>query len=154
MIRTVKSNCDISHDEAILPLRPSATTTPTQHLLAGTNIISGNKGVFVPKAQANPSFQKQDQDDFDAVRQERPSFRQVLTKAYTVVIHNESSHNMIVERKGDYLSVTIDNSIVQSGVSKLQHSLIEKLSLATGDKPYSLEALLQRLTQLWDISGP
>lgn len=47
----------------------------------------------------------------------------------------------------------VDETLIQDGVNKLQNSLIEKLSLVTGDKPYSLEDLHLQLGQIWRISG-
>lgn len=58
---------------------------------------------------------------------------------------------MVATRKGDYLSVKIDDSLVQEGVAKLKNSLIGKLTLASGDSPYSLENLENKLTQIWGI---
>lgn len=55
--------------------------------------------------------------------------------------------------KGEFLSVTIDETLVQQGVSQLQHTLIGKLSLAPRDSPYSMEDLTKKLQQVWGITG-
>lgn len=49
------------------------------------------------------------------------------------------------QRKGEFLSVKVDDNLVRQEISLLQHSLIGRLSLATGDSPYTLEDLTSRL---------
>lgn len=60
---------------------------------------------------------------------------------------------MIAKRKGEFLSVKIDDALVKYGVSELAHSLIGKITLVTGDAPYSLENLHVKLSQTWGIMG-
>ncbi|KAL8509367.1 hypothetical protein ACS0TY_016537 [Phlomoides rotata] len=60
---------------------------------------------------------------------------------------------MVATRKGEFLSVTLDDLLVQRGVEKLQNSLIARLILAKGEEPYPLETLTWKLEATWNISG-
>lgn len=51
---------------------------------------------------------------------------------------------MKAQRKGDYLSIKIDDELVQREVDHLKDSLIGKITLAFGDSPYLLEELHSR----------
>lgn len=63
------------------------------------------------------------------------------------------SVEMTTQRKGEFLSVKVDDALVKYGISELTHSLIGKLSLSQGDSPYSLDALHSKLSQIWGIMG-
>lgn len=56
---------------------------------------------------------------------------------------------MQAQRKGEYLSIKVDENLVQNSISILQNSLIGKFTLAQGDAPYSLETLKHTLGQVW-----
>lgn len=60
---------------------------------------------------------------------------------------------MFAQRKGEYISVKIDDALVNQEVNNLKHSLIGKLSLAPGDKPYSVSELVSKLNQIWGVAG-
>lgn len=89
-------------------------------------------------------------------RQEKGSYRQVLlptTQECTDQLAGidreaDDSSSMKAQRKGDYLSVKIDDALVQREATILQNSLIGKISLAVGDSPYSLEDLYSKLSQI------
>lgn len=80
----------------------------------------------------------------------KPSYRHVVSP--TEYDRDEQSP-MVAQRKGDYISIKIDDSLVQRGVSQLQHTLIGRVSLAPGDKPYTLDDLKLKLDRIWGISG-
>lgn len=61
--------------------------------------------------------------------------------------------NMCVQRKGDYLTVKIDDYLVLQEANQLQNSLIGILTLAQGDKPYSFNDLRDKLGQIWGLGG-
>lgn len=60
---------------------------------------------------------------------------------------------MKAQRKGAFLSVRVDDELVRQEVSHLQNSLIGRLSLASGDTPYALDALVAKLGETWGIQG-
>lgn len=72
----------------------------------------------------------------------KPSFKEVLLPSDHDV---DASPPMHTQRKGEYLSIKVDNTLVQRNISLLQNSLIGKLTLAQGDAPYSLESLKNKL---------
>lgn len=61
--------------------------------------------------------------------------------------------NMKAQRKGDDLSVKIDDDLVQREVARLQETLIGKITLASGDSPYSLEDLYSKLSHVEGLIG-
>lgn len=65
--------------------------------------------------------------------------------------HNDST-NMQTQRKGEYLSIKVDENLAQHNISELQNTLIGKLSLAQGDTLYSLESLKSTLGQIWGVT--
>lgn len=61
---------------------------------------------------------------------------------------------MIAKRKGEYFSIKINDKLVKKKMTNLQDSLIGKLSLASGDSPYSLDDLkLKSGTDMGALSG-
>lgn len=92
-----------------------------------------------------------------ALAQQRPSFRQVMSSS----LHEHAPldcdatefSNMKPQRKGEFFSIKIDDSLVRQNVSHLQTTLIGKLSLAPSDTMYSLEGLREKLGQVWDFTG-
>lgn len=80
----------------------------------------------------------------------KPSYSHVVAPP---VSDRADQLGMVAQRKGEYISIKIDDSLMQEGVSKLQNTLIGKVSLATGDKPYTLEDLKSKLDRLWGILG-
>lgn len=93
-------------------------------------------------------------------RQNAVSYRQILSPVVGntdgELNHNpddDFNHNMVAQRKGEYLSIKVDEELVQRGVSTLQHSLIGRLTLAQGDSPYNLDSLKAKLNQVWEILG-
>ncbi|KAL8542608.1 hypothetical protein ACS0TY_003478 [Phlomoides rotata] len=60
---------------------------------------------------------------------------------------------MVATRKGEFLSVTLDATLVKRGVEELQNSLIARLIMARGEEPYSLEDLSRKLEATWNIYG-
>lgn len=89
-------------------------------------------------------------DQHNSPLQKGLSFCQVLMP--TIYSHDDTS-DMLPQRKGEFLSVKIDDALVRKGVSQLQHTLIGKLSLVPGDSPYTLENLKMKLGQLWGVVG-
>lgn len=61
--------------------------------------------------------------------------------------------DMVAQRKGEFLSMKVDATLVKYGVTKLAHSLIGKLLMAPGEFPYTLETLSSNLSQAWGIAG-
>lgn len=101
----------------------------------GKALASDNNPVTPPSAQAP-----------------RSTYRQILVPAANEPVTGEST-DMVAKRKGEFLSVKIDDALVKNGVSELAHSLVGKLSLASGDVPYSLDSLYMKLSQSWGIVG-
>lgn len=103
----------------------------------------GEKGISLPNSNTNISTQNL------IAEQARPSYRNILAPPNTL----SDSCDMVAKRKGEYLSVKVDDALVKYGVSELVPSLIGKLSLVQGDSPYSLDALYSKLSQIWGITG-
>lgn len=80
----------------------------------------------------------QNTDQYDAAVVTRPSFKQVLVPPQKDI---DDSSEMKAQQKGEYLSIKVDEGLVQNSIAQLQDSLIGKLSLSQGDSPYSLEQL-------------
>lgn len=70
------------------------------------------------------------------------SFKQVLMPDRH---KNDDSSRMQAQRKDEYLSIKVDKELVKSDISQLQNSLIGRLTLAQGDKPYDLDDLKCKL---------
>lgn len=70
----------------------------------------------------------------DVVKPQRLSFKQTLMPS-----NLDDSAHMQVQHKGEFLSIKVDESLVQQNISQLQNSLIGKLTLSQGDSPYSVE---------------
>lgn len=51
------------------------------------------------------------------------------------------------------MSIKVDDDLVQQGVNQLQNSLIGRLTLTSGEAPYSLDDLKAKLGQVWGISS-
>lgn len=56
-------------------------------------------------------------------------------------------------RKGDLLSVNIDDSLHQQGVRKLEKSLIGRMMLKQGVKPMPTDSLKASLDLAWKVNG-
>lgn len=56
-------------------------------------------------------------------------------------------------RKGDYLSVNIDDSLHQQGVKKLEQSLMGRMILKQGTKPMATPILKDTVDRVWNIEG-
>lgn len=80
------------------------------------------------------------------------SYRNILAPP-SAVADLADSCDMTAQRKGEYLSIKVDDALVKNGISELAHSLIGKLSLAPGESPYSLDALYSKLSQVWGDHG-
>lgn len=88
-------------------------------------------------------------DDTDDTRQScRPSLAQVLNdmKSQNHQILESVSTNLQPIKKGEYFSVSIDEDLCQS-------SLIRRLILSKGDKPWRLVDLRARLSKAWGIEN-
>ncbi|KAL8503104.1 hypothetical protein ACS0TY_022012 [Phlomoides rotata] len=85
---------------------------------------------------------------------------QKLTYAGAVVNRNrEEISTEVIQamkpiRKGQYLTVKVDESLYKKGVSELRDSLIGRIINVKGDKPLGHEALVTRLGDLWNIRTP
>lgn len=142
--------CDATSMKQGLP--PPDLVNQTPALIGRNNSmhISGDNNTSIPNPSRSPNLMNQSTAD-------KLSFRSVLVHthedkdAHTPLVTDSS--NMIAQRKGEYLSLTVDESLVRTGITQLQHSLIGKLTLATGDSPYSLEELTTKLGHIWGVVG-
>ncbi|KAL8524256.1 hypothetical protein ACS0TY_014002 [Phlomoides rotata] len=81
------------------------------------------------------------------------SFVDALTGTPSTESREEEHREMVATRKGEFLSVTLDDLLVKRGVDELQNSLIARLIHAKGEEPYLLETLTRKLEATWNISG-
>ncbi|KAL8503471.1 hypothetical protein ACS0TY_022282 [Phlomoides rotata] len=84
---------------------------------------------------------------------QKSSFADVLAGSQPNAPREEIYKEMVATRKGEFLSVTLDTTLVKRGVEELQNSLIVRLILAKGEEPYSLEDLARKLEATWNIYG-
>ena len=82
----------------------------------------------------------------------RVSYAKILGGEPTPKVNpNENSGSL--SRHGDVICIKIDEDAYQRRVSFCQNSLISRLSLIKGDKPWKYEDLRKKLQETWQIHG-
>ena len=79
----------------------------------------------------------------------RPSYANVAARSPQSDVENSGS----CHRLGDVICVKIDESIYQKRVQLCRESIIGRLTLIKGDKPWRFEELEKRLQDLWRPAG-
>ncbi|KAL8472996.1 hypothetical protein ACS0TY_029999 [Phlomoides rotata] len=82
------------------------------------------------------------------------SYADAVTNRNRENISNETIQAMKPVRKGQYLTVTVDENLYKGGVSELRDSLIGRIIHVKGDKPLAHEALITHLGDHWNIRTP
>lgn len=93
-----------------------------------------------PNLKPNPQM-----DDLNLVPARTISFQDAVAPPPAC---GDPTHAMTAQRKGDYLSIRVDDSLVQNGISRLQNSLIGRLVLSSSEKPYTLDDLKLKLSKV------
>lgn len=123
-------------------LADHATPHPTE--IALPDIFEDDRN-SQPDPTVNPKTPNHEttMHDTDNTEQQQISFQSALLGPITreSPIAQAYTSDMRPQRKGDFISVKVDDALVRERVSQLQATLIGKLSLSQGDTPYSLDDL-------------
>lgn len=155
----LKSNAGILVSEILGSFQPISGPRegPISHATLPKGILNNSRStsdinIPVDQITADPS-PTADPSRLQVPREhERQSYCQILSPTLKATAQLECT-DMVAQRKGEFLSVKVDDALVKNGVSELAHSLIDKLSLAPGDFPYTLDNLSSKLSQAWGIAG-
>ena len=78
------------------------------------------------------------------------SFVEAVSKTKPLVLPPSSCSP---HKKGAYVSVRVNSEALQSRLELCRYSLIGRLILAKGDKPYALQTLKEKLSAVWKIAS-
>ncbi|KAL8548210.1 hypothetical protein ACS0TY_007508 [Phlomoides rotata] len=83
----------------------------------------------------------------------RPTFTKIVSNTHGPHVSSEVIKGMKRTRKGEYMSVRIDEALYNAGVAELKHSLISRMVHARGDKPLLTDELIKWLNDIWDTAA-